>query len=300
MYQWEMQRMVGKIEILPSGGALGAEIRGVDLSAEISDADFGKIRDALHEHEVLVLRNQRIEPQHQVAFARRFGPLRVLNYGFQVAGHPELYILSNVVENGQAVGTNDAGRYWHTDGAYLAKPHLFSMLYAREVPSRDGEPLGDTLFASTTKAYENLPQVTKDRIAGLHAKHSLELRYQEQRYERDDPERRHTPNVVLSSEKSSRPPAVHPLVRMHPQTGRPCLFVTEGYTSAIVELADDEARPLIAELCAHGLRPEFIYRHRWQVGDLLIWDDCSTIHRATFDYPPEARRLMHRCVVSGD
>ena len=292
--------MSNEIEVHPSGAALGAEIRGVDLSAGIDDAGFRKIRDALYQHEVLVLRNQHLQPQHQVDFARHFGPLRALNYGYQVPAHPEIYILSNVVENGQAIGTNDAGRYWHTDGAYLAKPHLLSMLYAHEVPSRDGAPLGDTLFASTTKAYETLPQATKDRIAGLHGKHSLELRYQEERYERDDPERRHTPNKVLSSEKSSRPPAVHPLVRMHPQTGRPCLFVTEGYTSAIVELDDDQARPLIAELCAHGLRPELMYRHRWQVGDLLIWDDCSTIHRATFDYPPEARRLMHRCVVSGD
>ena len=291
---------MAQIEVIPSGFALGAEIRGVNLAEDIDESTFRLVRDALHRHEVIVLRGQKLRPSDQLAFARRFGKLKVMNYGFQVPDHPELYILSNVVENGKPIGTNDAGRYWHTDGAYLAKPHLISILYAHEIPHRDGEPLGDTLFASTTKAYDTLSQTMKDRIQGLHGVHSLELRYQAERYERDDPEGRYRPNAVLSSEKSTRPPAVHPVVRIHPETGRPCLFVTEGYTSAIVELPDEEARPLLAELCAHGLRPEMIYRHRWRVGDLLIWDDCSTIHRATFDYPAEARRLMHRCVVAGD
>jgi taurine dioxygenase len=274
--------------------ALGAELHGLDIDAGLDDEQMGFVRDSLHGHSVVLLRNQHISPQMQVAFSKRLGPpLRVsLFTEHKPEGVNELTVVSNIVRNGKPIGVMDAGALWHTDGSYLAKPDMYTVLYALEIPHRDGNVLGDTLFTSTTTAYEALPEEMKARIAGLRAVNSLTHHVELRRKANLK-----TPPVV-GNVGDVAPDVEHPVVRVHPITGRKCLFVTEGHTKAIAGLEPAESEMLLASLYSHVKKPEFIYRHKWQVGDVLIWDNCATQHLAITDYG-EIPRLLHRAGIAG-
>lgn len=279
------------IQIKPSGAALGAEIVGADLTRPLSDADFAIIRDAFYKHEVVYFRGRELSDEDHIRFSARFGELRKLKLTDEkLPEHlPEIFVISNIKKEGKYIGSYDAGIFWHTDGAYLARPHAVSALRALVVPEVDGRVLGDTQYASTTAAYDALPERMKKRIDGLQAVHSI--------LKRLDKTVQAGGKKDYTSALKSNPEATHPLVRVHPVTGRKCLYVTEGYTSQIVGIPEDESSDLIAELAQHCIKPEFLYRHRWQRYDLVMWDDCSTQHKATFDYPAESPRLMHRTTV---
>lgn len=280
------------IQVKPSGSALGAEIVGVDLTQPLDDATFAQIRAAFYRHEVLYFRGQALSDEDHIRFTARFGELRKLRLASQAhVDHPEIFVVSNIIRDGQHIGSYDAGTLWHTDGAYLANPHAISALRALEVPVQDGRALGDTNFASVSAAYDALPRSMKDRLEGLQAVQSFEQHLAKTGgggVKKD----------IYSTVKAD-PEAVHPLVRVHPVNGRRCLYVTEGYTARIVGLPEDESRDLIAELAAHCVKPEFTYLHNWRQHDLVMWDDCSTQHKATFDYPESLPRLMHRTTVIG-
>jgi taurine dioxygenase len=283
------------ISVHRADAPLGAEIRGVDLSRPVCEADFAAIGDAFATHGVVVFRDQHISEEQHIAFSRRFGDLEIhVLKQYLHPAHPELLIVSNVVENGRQIGIADAGRYWHSDLSYVAKPSRCSLLYAREVPvAEDGRVLGDTLFASAAAAYDALPETMKKRIAGLRAIHRYGDRSDKLaqagglRDKLSDEQRKQVPDVF------------HPVVRTHEVTGRRCLFVNEGFCVGIVGMPEEEGRALIAELCAHVTKPEFIYRHRWRQYDLLMWDNAQTQHLAIGDYALPLRRLMHRTTVKG-
>lgn len=279
------------IQIKPTGSALGAEIVGADLTRPLSDDDFATIRDAFYEHEVVYFRGRELSDEDHIRFSARFGELRKLKLtDDKLPDHlPEIFVISNIRKDGQYIGSYDAGIFWHTDGAYLARPHAVSALRALIVPKVDGRILGDTQYSSTTAAYDALPERMKKRIDGLQAVHSI--------LKRLDKTVQAGGKKDYTSALKSNPEATHPLVRVHPVTGRKCIYVTEGYTSQIVGMPEDESRDLIAELAQHCIKPEFLYRHQWQQHDLVMWDDCSTQHKATFDYPADAPRLMHRTTV---
>ncbi len=279
------------IQIKPTGAALGAEIVGADLTRPLSDDDFATIRDGFYEHEVVYFRGRELSDEDHIRFSARFGELRKLKLtDDKLPDHlPEIFVISNIRKDGQYIGSYDAGIFWHTDGAYLARPHAVSALRALIVPKVDGRILGDTQYSSTTAAYDALPERMKQRIEGLQAVHSI--------LKRLDKTVQAGGKKDYTSALKSNPEATHPLVRVHPVTGRKCLYVTEGYTSQIVGMPEDESRDLIAELAQHCIKPEFLYRHQWQQHDLVMWDDCSTQHKATFDYPADAPRLMHRTTV---
>ena len=164
------------------------------------------------------------------------------------------------------------------------------MLYAKEVPHRDGKPLGDTVFANTIAAYQALPEATKKQIGGVKAIH----RYSSRRRVADSPRPKLTPQQLAAT-----PDIAHPIVRTHPYTGCKSLYVTAGECIGVEGMPQDEAVDLIAELDAHCIRPEFLYRHKWKVGDLLMWDNASSMHLAVCDYALPERRLMHRTTVIG-
>jgi taurine dioxygenase len=188
----------------------------------------------------------------------------------------------------------DAGRYWHTDLSYVREPSRCSLLYAREVPvAADGRVLGDTLFASTAAAYDALPAPMKARIADLKAVHRYGDRYD--RMEKSGGVR----DALSEEQRQQTPDVVHPVVRTHPITRRKCLYVNEGFTVSILGLPEDEGSDLLAELSAHAHKAEFVYRHHWRRGDLLMWDNCQTQHLAVGDYALPQRRLMHRTTVKG-
>lgn len=284
---------VDAIAAQPSGCALGAEITGVDLSQPLDDAAFERIVALFHRYEVVYLRNQRITPAQQVAFSRRLGELEVhVRQDCLRPGHPELFVVSNIIENGRPIGSQDAGQFWHSDLCYLREPSRASVFYALEVPEQDGRVLGDTMFASATAAYEALPDDVKARIGDLKVVQSYAKGYYAAR--------RSGPRPPLTEAQQAKTPDIeHPLVRTHPYTGRKCLFVNEGYSTRIAGLPAAQSEALLAFLIEHSTRPQFVYRHNWRRHDLLLWDNCSTQHKAVADYALPLRRHMERATLRG-
>lgn len=287
------------LEIRKFDAPLGAEIVGVDLGMPMDNAGFSQIERAFAENTVLLFRNQRITEDQHVAFSRRFGDLEVLGFyqKYLHPGHPEIFVVSNIIENGQPIGLQEAGRIWHTDVSYKEEPSMGSLLYAKEVPHENGTPLGDTLFASTAAAYDALSPEMKNRLQGRTAIHKLD----EARYKRDPGSQRQrgTRAALTDEQKRMIKDIEHPVIRTHPVTGRKCIYVNELYTFRIVDMDEEESSQLLAQLYAHIISPKFIYRHKWAVGDLLMWDNCAAQHLAVGDYTAAQRRLMHRTTIRG-
>ncbi|MDF3834581.1 TauD/TfdA family dioxygenase [Cupriavidus basilensis] len=277
-------------EIRPFDAPLGAEIVGLDLSEPLPAEDFARIHRAHLDHHVVVLRDQRITPGQQIAFSRRFGPLQIhVLHQFQLAGHPEILIVSNVLEDGKPIGLGDAGHFWHSDLSYKEKPSLGSLLHAQELPAEGG----DTLFANMHLAWDTLPAHLKAAVEGRKAEHTYLAKYAE--LQQRSPWR---PNLT-PEQIAQVAPVLQPVVRTHPETGRRALFVSEHFTTRIAGLPEDESRDLLAQLFAHSVKPEHIYRHRWQEHDLLFWDNRSLLHLAA-GCPDALRRVMYRTTIEGD
>jgi taurine dioxygenase len=277
------------MHVVPSGAPLGAEIVGVDLSEEMDEQTFHAIDAAYNEHTVIVFRNQQLTPAQHLRFAHRFGELEISpRTQFALPGYPEILLLSNILDaNGQPIGNADAGRTWHTDLSYTATPPRGSLLYALEVPYNEhGKALGETRFVSTAAAYDALPEEMKQRLHGLRALHRAGAK-------------QYAPGSQLADVVKDLPDVIHPVIRTHPVTGRRAIYVRAGECVGIVGMPDQEALPLIQELSDFATRPEFLYRHQWRVGDLLMWDNCCGQHLAVKDYDLPQRRLMHRVTVNG-
>lgn len=283
-----MHRTPG-LTILPSGAPLGAEIVGVDLAADLDTPTFQAIEAAYNTHTVVVFRQQHLTPEHLLRFARRFGPLEISpRTQFALAGFPEILLLSNILDaHGRPIGNAEAGLTWHTDLSYTATPPRGSLLYAVEVPrNAHGEALGETWFVSTAAAYDALPAALQQRLQGLRALHRAGAK-------------QYAPGSTLADAVKDLPDVIHPVVRTHPVTGRKAIYVRAGECAGIVGMPEAEAVPLIQELSDFVLHPAFLYRHQWQVGDLLMWDNCCAQHRAIKDYELPQRRLMYRVTVNG-
>src|ERR1700747_712265 len=264
-----------KPAVTKSGSACGAEI-ACDLARDIDEEGFREIERAFHDNIVVVFRRQTLSSEQQIEFSRRFGELEIhIVKKYLLPGHPEIRLTSNTRnERGEHIGLAAAGFTWHSDTSYRRHPSRCSLLYAKEVPQRDGRPLGDTVFANTIAAYEALPESMKKRLAGLKAIH----RYSARRRVAD------SPRPKLTQEQLDETPDIaHPIVRTHPYTGCKSLYVTAGECVGIEGMPEDEAVDLIAELDAHCVRPEFCYRHRWRAGDLLMWDNAAAMHLAICD-----------------
>ena len=271
------------MEIRPTGAALGMEVIGVDFRKPLPLQEREAIRQALLQSGVLFVRGQRLDERQFVDFASLFGELE--SYGstmnkFLKAGYPDILVLSNIIEDGKPVGVADAGEYWHTDRSYVPKPAWSSCLHAIEVPQADdGTPLGDTEFSSMIAAAKALPPALRARVDKLSAWHEYVFRF--------------------TDKNNSMPGVSHPVILPHPMTKAPCLYVNKGFTHRIVDLPDAESTALMEELFEFAKRPEFVYRHKWQKGDLLLWDNYSTQHLASSDYGPDQPRMMWRTVVKG-
>jgi taurine dioxygenase len=281
------------MEIRHSQAPLGAEIIGLDLARPVDDQTFRAIEDVFHDRGVVVFRDQRLTEDQHIAFSRRFGDLEIhVARQYLKPGYPEILVVSNVIENGRNIGLADAGQYWHSDLSYMATPSRCSLLYALEVPVQDGRVLGETLFASSAYAYDSLPDEMKTRIEGRWAIHRYGDRYKKQ-------QSAGTRGALTDEQLQQVPEVRHPVVRAHPVTGRKALFVNEGFTVAVEDMPGEESDALLGELIRHLARPESLYQHHWRNGDLLMWDNCLTQHRAIRNYQLPLRRLMHRTTVSG-
>ncbi len=274
-----------------AGEVLGAEILDLDLTRTLNLNDFNRIHQAFLQYKVLVFRNQQITPEQQIAFSRRFGALQIhVLKQFLLANHPEVFIISNILdENNRPIGLGDAGKFWHSDLSYVELPSLGAMLHAQILP----EEGGDTLFADQQLAYETLPEATRQAIDGRRANHSYTATYYKPKLEGEW--RPTLTNAQLAEVKE----VIHPVVRTHPETGRKGLFVSESFTTRILDLPEAESRQILDQLFAHSIRPEFSYRHQWQPHDLLFWDNRALIHLAT-GCPNHLPRRMHRTTIQGD
>jgi len=287
------------------GKYCGAELSGVDLSKELDADTFAQVSKAFFENQVVVFRGQKLTPDQQIAFTRRFGALEQhVRKEHRLEGYPEILIVSNVLgPQGKAIGVEDAGRFWHSDLSYKQVPSLLSALYALEVPVKGGVVLGNTSFASTTAAYDALPEPMKKRLQGMKNVHSY-VYYRNKNIQAQEEEQARGDRVVqehaLTAEHLQQvPDAEAPIVRTHPVTGRKGLFINEAHTSHIVGLPRTESDALLRDLCQHIIRPEYLYEHHWRASDLLIWDNIAVQHKANFDYRLPLRRLMYRTTVRG-
>jgi taurine dioxygenase len=273
-----------------SRDVIGAEVHGIDLSQPVSPAAFATLETALHNRAVLCVRQQRVTEQQFLDFARRFGVVeRIFLTHYAHPQHPEIMLVSNIQDNGRPIGHADAGRVWHTDMSYTARPPRVTLLYALEVPRENGVALGATQFASAAAAYAGLPAARKTRLEGLRAVHRVAGRRERTGTGQQD-----------QALRTQQPDVVHPVVRTHPYTGQQCLYVSAGECGAIEGMATEEALALIAELATWVRQPQFRHVHTWQPHDVLLWENCSVQHLATFDYQwPQHRRLMHRITVGG-
>ena len=280
------------MEISHLSDAIGAEISGVDLG-NVDLGTFEKIRNAFHEHQILLFRNQDITIEDHIAFSQNFGPLEVhISKDSLHKDHEEILLVSNVKEKGKYIGVENAGDSWHSDLSYMPEPSLGSLLYALEI----SEIGGDTEWLSMYDAYDTLPDKTKKRIDGLKARHSFN-RYKNTRV--GIPKQRQQGGKERY-EKISPPDVFHPVVRTHPDTGRKALYVSPRFTIGILDGSEDEAQELLNELIEHIIQPKFIYHHEWKVGDLMMWDNRCTLHLACRGIPEGQIRHMHRTTISGD
>jgi len=278
------------LSITPLDAPLGASVTGLDLTRPVDDTTFRAVHRAHLDHHVLVFRDQRITPAQQIEFSRRFGRLEIhVLHQFLLPGHPEILIVSNVKENGKPIGLGDAGQYWHSDLSYKERPSLGSLLHAQELPSEGG----DTLFANMHLAWDTLPTDLQKRVEGLKAEHSYLAKYAEM--QKRSPWR---PDLT-DEQKAQVRPAIQPVVRTHPETGRKALFVSEHFTTRILGVSETESRELLDLLFAHSVKPEHLYRHQWQPHDMVFWDNRSVMHLAA-GCPDHLRRKLHRTTVEGD
>lgn len=284
------------VNVEPMDQAIGARIHGVDISGPISDGVFNELLEALGKHGYLCFPDQTLEAEDLRAFSARFGTLEINVAGsYQEPGIPEVMILSNIVEDGKPLGIGDAGQDWHTDMSYSSMIAFVNVLYGIRIPVRDGKPLGGTSFCDMYGAYDDLPQDVKDRIEGLTATHDFNKFWEMMRREKGS-----TRPPLTPEQRAKKPPVVHPLVLIHPITGRKVLYANPGYAEKVNELNDAESAELLDYLFKHQLQPKYQATHRWTPGDVLIWDNICTIHNAVADYRPDEPRLIKRCQAMAD
>jgi taurine dioxygenase len=260
----------------------GARVTGIDLRDPIDPDTARKLREAFARHSVLCVPGQKISPQDQIAFARLFGRVDAGYREQPVGRHKEqpgrgVMLVSNIRKNGKPIGAlPDGEMHFHSDGQHREIPYRATTLYAIKVPSRGG----DTLFAAMHAAWEALPERMRAKLDGLTARHVFNYNA--------------TTREAMRNDGAG---AIHPLVRIHPETGRKSLYVSRLMTQRILELEPAESDALLEQLCAHCERPEFVYAHRWTPGDLVIWDNRCLNHART-DFPAEQPRLLRRYTVS--
>jgi taurine dioxygenase len=267
----------------PAAGAVGAEVRGLDLSRPLPPATVAALRTALGEHGVLFFRDQHLsEPQH-IAFAEQFAPVNINRFFKTAEGWPQIAEVRKEPEQKKNIGGG-----WHTDHSYDEIPALGSVLYAREVPDYGG----DTIFSSMYAAYDALSEGLKQTLSGMRAVHSSRHVFGANAGRGEDMKGR-----LLNPELATQD-ATHPVIITHPISGKRALYVNRGFTLRFDGWTAEESKPLLDYLYQHGTRPEFTCRFQWQVGSIAFWDNRATWHLAVNDYHGQ-RRLMHRITLEG-
>jgi taurine dioxygenase len=265
------------LTLTPLGSALGARVTGLDVT-NIGAEEAQELHDAWLKYHVLVVHGPVVSEDQLVKFGQCFGGLENARRQSVLASRPEIMVISNIRENGETVGSLPDGELsFHFDRIHQKIPNKAGVLHAIEIPPSGG----DTWFSNMCQAYDTLPDATRERLEGLTALNTYEYG------------QTHSENKTLTE---AAPTAIHPVVRTIPETGRKALFVCRLMTDRILQLPDTESRALLDELCDHAENQQFVYAHRWQPGDILIWDNRCTIHART-DFDGSHRRLLKRVTV---
>jgi len=281
------ERAMRELEVQRLTGMLGAEIHGIDLSQPLPEAEFGALRDALNEHGVLCIRDQKLDRDAQLALARRFGEPEVHPIADGMEDYPELIRVLKPAGESAFFGTS-----WHSDNSFFEEPSAQTILYGERVPSSGG----DTLFASMEAAYESLSEPIKTLLGPLAAVHSATRAYDPRTT--GEAKYRGEAAITYTYSDSIHDEVRHPIVRTHPETGRKSLYVNPMFTQRIEGLEAHESEALLAMLYAHATRPEFTCRVRWRAGTVTIWDNRCVQHYAIDDYR-DFERLMYRVTIRG-
>ncbi len=266
---------------------LGAEVTGIDLNEDVPAPTIADVRKAWLQHQVLVFPGQDVAPERHIAFSRQFGEIDPVSFGprFRHPDHPEIMLISNKPQKGQPSQTRNQGRQWHSDTSFSLRPATGSLLHCLELPDVGG----DTMFTNMYMAYDALSEVMKKMLEDLWAVHdSTNTKDARKR----DPE-------VLAELRKINPLVAQPVVRTHPETGRKALYVSEGQTTHIVGMTDEESAAILGFLFEHAVQPEFIYRHRWSQHDIVMWDNRCAMHLAV-RYDMTKTRHMHRTTLKGE
>lgn len=271
----------------PLHEGFGAEVVDVDLREPLSEPQRAALLDLFHAHGVLLFRGQDLTPDQHIAFSRLFGPLEIhVQTDFLLRGHPEIFIISNIVEDGRPIGAIDCALSWHSDSSYIAVPSLGSLLYGVAVPPEGA----NTYFAGMYGPFEALPEATRQRIAGLKAIHNYESL-----------QKAFFPHKPLTAaQRALTPPIAHPIVRRHPVTGKRSLYLGGAVIAGVEGMPEAEGVALVAELVEHATSDRFVYKHVWRQGDLVAWDNRCSMHRGSRYNLQKYIRRMHRTTILGD
>jgi taurine dioxygenase/putative 2-oxoglutarate oxygenase len=275
------------LKIRPLHESFGAEIIGVDIARDLDANALAEIEAAWYRHSILLFRNVEMTPAQHIAFTRRLGPLHIMEPPeFNLPGYPEVLVVSNVVRDNVPLGIKRAGWGWHSDGEDKARPNAGSFLYAMRLPPADG----DTLYADTYAAFAALPDDIRRTIMGRRARFSR-ARFHQIYYPDLPP--------LTEAQKRARPDVWHPIARRHPHSGWTSLYIGR-WAYKIEGMPDREAEELIRYLQEFATRPEFVYRHKWRVGDALLWDNRCAQHCATPFDDTKYERHMQRTTLEGE
>ena len=277
------------LTVTPIAGALGAEVAGVNLAEPLGDNILAQIHGALLAHSVIFFHDQKIAPEQQIAFARRFGDIHLHPFIKGLDEHPEIIEIIK-----QESDTRNFGGTWHTDQMFNRKPAMGTLLYAHETPDAGG----DTMFAGGYAAYEALSDGMKEMLGKLHTFNTGDRFKHSGGLTREETMRKGTSMQPKKPDAGQDTEAEHPLIRTHPETGRKSLYVG-SHTQRFAGMTDAESEPLLNYLQAYAVRPEFTCRFRWKPGSIAFWDNRCTQHFAVDDYPGKRRR-MHRITIAGD
>ena len=269
----------------PLKPTIGMEVHGIDISKSVSDDAIQQINDVLCNNGILLFRNQHITPEQHIAFSKQFGQLEPhIADQFNLPGHPEIFIVSNIVENGRNIGASGGARHWHFDYSYREFPSLGSLFYCLECPAEGGQ----TQFSGMYAAYDALPEEKKIWLEDKKAVHDY-VYY----WENFVPHR----GPLTPEQKAQLNPVAQPIVHTHPESGRRALYLAHNVVSHIEGMETEESRDIIEELVEFATQPEFVYTHEWQTNDLIFWDNRATMHRVLpFDEESD-RRCMHRTTL---
>jgi len=273
----------------PLKKTIGAQVEGIDLSRPMTDAVFNQIRAAMVEYSLLLFDGQTLTPEQHIVFSRRFGELEdhVLSE-FCLSEHSEIFVVSNIVEDGRHIGAHGGSKFFHSDLSYLAEPSLGSVFYCLECPDEGGE----TAFASMFAAYDALPEERKRWLRGRNVVNDYVWNYERNLQKKRGP--------LTEAQKAKTPPVVHPAVLCHPENGRNALYVSDNVSRCFEGMEESESRKIIEELTAFSTQPEFVYTHKWTAGDVLIWDNRSSVHKACPFDEEGSRRRMNRTTIRGE